>query len=83
MPNPPWRQQNKVNTISISRTKERGFVRKRENYCYVITLVLYGSEYWKISEIKKRLEAREMTVYRRQLRIQWVEHVNNNEVLDE
>ena len=50
--------------------------------CYVHSTLLYGVEAWtlKVSSINK-LEAFEMWVYRRMLRIPWTDHITNQEVL--
>ena len=61
----------------VSRT-----TKKRVLYCYVIPVLLYGSESWTISSrMRRRLEAIEMWFYRRMLRISWTQHVSNYEVL--
>lgn len=50
--------------------------------CYTFPVLLYGAEAWTLSEASmKKLEAFEMWCYRRILRISWVDHVTNNEVL--
>ena len=50
--------------------------------CYVFPELLYGMESWTITDsLLKRLEAFEMWVYRRLLKISWVEKVRNTEVL--
>ena len=45
--------------------------------------MLYGSETWtlRMNEIK-RLEASEMWIWRRMLKISWTEHKTNDEVLE-
>ncbi|MGX9987587.1 reverse transcriptase domain-containing protein [Soonwooa purpurea] len=61
----------------VSRT-----TKKRVLNCYVIPVLLYGSESWTISSrMRRRLEATEMWFYRRMLRISWTQHVSNYEVL--
>ena len=50
--------------------------------CYVFPVLLYGMESWTITDsLLKRLEAFEMWVYHRLLKISWVEKVRNTEVL--
>ncbi|MCH9665805.1 MAG: hypothetical protein K0U41_08180 [Gammaproteobacteria bacterium] len=50
--------------------------------CYVLSILLYGSECWTISPpMKQKLEAVEMWFYRRMLRISWTDHATNEEVL--
>ena len=51
--------------------------------CYVWSTLLYGAETWTISKrMEKKINAFEMWVYRRMLRIQWTAHTTNNEVLE-
>lgn len=51
--------------------------------CYIYPVLLYGVESWTLSEAaEKRIEAFEMWVYRRILKIPWTDHVSNNEVLN-
>lgn len=50
--------------------------------CYVFSVLLYGVESWTLTETSlKKIEAFEMWLYRRILRISWVDHVTNAEVL--
>lgn len=50
--------------------------------CYVFTVLLYGMETWTLHKTTiDKLEAFEMWVYRRILRISWVDKVTNMEVL--
>lgn len=50
--------------------------------CYVFSVLLYGVEAWTLTEAStKKLEAYEMWVYRRMLRVAWKDHVTNLEVL--
>ena len=57
-------------------------LRYRTLKCYVWSVLLYGVEAWtlKTSSINK-LEAFEMWCLRRMLRISWVNHIRNEEVL--
>lgn len=52
--------------------------------CYVLSTLLYGAESWtlKVSAMNK-LEAFEMWVYRRMLRIPWTDRVSNERVLNQ
>ena len=51
--------------------------------CYVWSTIRYGAETWTISRaMNKRLEAFEMWCYRRMLRISYIEHKKNEEVLN-
>ncbi|KAJ2952534.1 hypothetical protein O0L34_g6852 [Tuta absoluta] len=50
--------------------------------CYVFSILLYGSEAWTLTEaMAKRIQAFEMWVYRRMLRISWTDKVRNDIVL--
>ena len=51
---------------------------------YVWSVLLYGCEYWTLTEdLKKKLEAAEMWFIRRMLRISWTERKSNDAVLDD
>lgn len=51
--------------------------------CYVFPVLLYGVESWTLTEAScKKLEAFEMWLYRRILKIPWTEHVTNKDVLE-
>lgn len=63
------------NTLSLH-------LRMRIVRCYVFSVLLYGVEAWTLSETtSKKIEAFEMWVFRRILKISWTDHVTNNEVL--
>ena len=50
--------------------------------CYIWSTLLYGPETWTLTkETSDKLEAFEMWLYRRMLRISWKEHKTNGEVL--
>ena len=50
--------------------------------CYVLSVLFYGMEAWTLKKIDtKRLEAFEMWMYRRIMRIPWTERVTDVEVL--
>ncbi|KAL3268742.1 hypothetical protein HHI36_007844 [Cryptolaemus montrouzieri] len=50
--------------------------------CYIFSILLYGVEAWTMTErLMKKLEAFELWVYRRILRIPWTDHITNEEVL--
>lgn len=50
--------------------------------CYVFSVLLYGVESWTLTQnTSNRLEAFEMWVYRRILRISWTDRISNERVL--
>lgn len=50
--------------------------------CYIFSVLLYGCESWTLNpSLERNLEAFEMYLYRRVLRISWVQKVTNEEVL--
>ena len=52
-------------------------------YIYIWSVLLYGCEAWTISKgERRRLEAFEMWCYRKLLKINWVDKVTNEEVLN-
>lgn len=57
-------------------------IRKRVLRCYVWSVLLYGCETWtlKVTMINK-LEAFELWCYRRILKISWISHTSNEDVL--
>ena len=57
-------------------------LRQRMIKCYVWSVLLYGSETWTLKvNTMNRLEAFEMWLHRRMLRIPWTDMVSNQEVL--
>ncbi|CAG9828365.1 unnamed protein product [Diabrotica balteata] len=57
-------------------------LRVRMISCYIFSVLLYGVEAWTLNEaFLKRLTPFEMWVYRRLLKISWVDRVRNEEVL--
>lgn len=57
-------------------------LRQHMTECYVWSILLYGAEAWTLKiNTMNRLEAFEMWLHRRMLRIPWVDHVTNTEVL--
>jgi hypothetical protein len=57
-------------------------IRCRFIKCYIWSILLYGSECWTVkAATSRRLEAFEMWVYRRMLRIPWTDKVTNATVL--
>ena len=49
---------------------------------YIWSTLLYGAETWTLTKVTSdKLEAFEMWLYRRMLRISWIEHKTNGEVL--
>jgi Reverse transcriptase (RNA-dependent DNA polymerase). len=71
----------KMKTLLADRSL-RITTRLRFVKCYVYSVLLYGVEAWtmKVSTMN-RLEAFEMWIYRRMLRISWVDHVTNFKML--
>lgn len=56
-------------------------LRVRIAQCYVFSVLLYGVEGWTLTKkLSSKLEAFEMWVYRRILKISWTERVRNTEV---
>ena len=56
--------------------------KKRVLNCYVEPVLLYGSECWTISaQMESKLQATELWFYRRMMKISWVDHITNEEVL--
>ena len=50
--------------------------------CYILSVLLYGIKARTMTEaLMKRLKSFEMWIYRRILRISWIEHTTNEEVL--
>ena len=71
----------KLQKILKDRKMSMG-TRKRILHCYVYSILTYGNECWTISaQMENRLEAVEMWFLRRVLRISWVDHISNGEVL--
>ena len=57
-------------------------VRKRLVRCYVLSTFLYASESWTLNrEMESRIEALEIRIYRRMLKISYKDRVSNEEVL--
>ena len=57
--------------------------RKRLLKCYVWSTLLYGAETWTLTNsTMKKTKAFEMWCYRRMMRISYIEHKTNNEVLE-
>ena len=57
-------------------------LRSRIAKCYIWSTLLYGAETWTLTKVtSNKLEAFEMWLYRRMLRISWKEHKTNEEVL--
>lgn len=51
--------------------------------CYIFSVLLYGAVSWTFTEaMSKKLEVFKMWLYRRILRISWVDHVTNDDVLN-
>ena len=59
-------------------------MRKNFDKCYVWSVLLYGCETWTINgQDKKKLEAMEMWIWRRLLKISWTERKSNVDVLNQ
>ena len=72
---------NNMKSILTNR-KLHVATRKRLIKTYIWSKMLYGCESWTISNsMKKRLEAAEMWMYRRTLRISWKDFKTNEDVL--
>ena len=57
-------------------------LRSRIAKCYIWSTPLYGAETWTLTKVTSdKLQAFEMWLYRRMLRISWKEHETNREVL--
>ena len=57
--------------------------RNRASQCYTWSTLLYGSETWTLTKaVQNKLEAFEMWIYRRMMRISWTKHKSNEEVLE-
>ena len=57
-------------------------LRSRIAKCYIWSTLLYGAETWTLTKVtSNKLEAFEMWLYRRMLRISWKEHKTNADVL--
>ena len=57
-------------------------LRSRIAKCYIWSTLLYGAETWTLTKVTSdKLEAFEMWLYRRMLRISWKEHKTNADVL--
>uniref|UniRef100_A0A8D8TH11 Uncharacterized protein n=1 Tax=Cacopsylla melanoneura TaxID=428564 RepID=A0A8D8TH11_9HEMI len=51
--------------------------------CYIFSILLYGCESWTMNlAMEKRIEAFEMYLYRRILKISWMQKITNVEVLN-
>ena len=71
----------KIKSLVTNRAISMG-LRKRFLKTYVWSTLLYGCEAWTISKkLEEKLEAVEMWLLRRMMRISWVERVTNEQVL--
>ena len=72
---------NKIKTIATNRSISIS-LRKRFIKTYVWSTLLYGCEAWTISKnMERKIEATEMWLLRRMLRISWTERISNERVL--
>ena len=57
-------------------------LKKKIVKCTIWSIALYGAETWTMTQAdRERLEAFEMWVWRRMLKVSWVDKVSNAEVL--
>ena len=57
-------------------------LRKKLVKCYIWSIVLYGAETWMLRAVdQKHLESFEMLCWKRMEKINWTDHVRNEEVL--
>ena len=72
---------NKVKNL-VTNTGILVGLRKRFIKAFVWSTFLYGCEAWNISKVmERRIAALEMWLYRRMLKIPWVDHVSNEQVM--
>ena len=72
---------NKVKPLVTNRAISVS-LRKRFIKSYVWSTLLYGCEAWNVNkEMERKIEAMEMWLYRRMLRIPWTDRVTNEAVL--
>ena len=72
---------NKMKIFFLSRKLSRK-LKIRMVRCYILPVPLYGVEAWTLTEaLMRRLKSFEMWIYRRILRISWIKHTTNEEVL--
>ena len=72
---------NKKKTFFVSKNLSLK-LKIRMVRCYILPVLLYGVEAWTMTEaLMRRLESFEMWIYRRILRISWIKHTTNEEVL--
>ncbi|CAH1224416.1 unnamed protein product [Diabrotica balteata] len=58
-------------------------IRLRTIRCYIFSILLYGAETWTLKKCNlKRIEAFELWLYRRVLKISWTDRITNKEVLE-
>ena len=69
--------KNLVTNTKLSLSARRRFVK-----CYVWSVLMYGCETWTMSQAdEKRLQATEMWLWRRVLKVSWTERVTNEDIL--
>lgn len=58
-------------------------LRMRLVRCYIFSILLYGAECWTLTDtLLKKLQSFEMWVYRRMLRVSWMDKITNIEILN-
>ena len=70
---------------SILTNKKLAFqVRERVIQCYILPVLMYGCEAWTINkDMEKRIDALEMWLHRRLMKIPWTEKRANESILNE
>ena len=66
-----------ITNRKISMTSRKRFVK-----CYIWSTLLYGFETWNINnQVRMRLEAFEMKIWRYVLKVSWTQRITNEEIL--
>jgi hypothetical protein len=70
------------NKKSLFTSKLDLILRKKLVKCYILSMALYGAETWTLRAAdQKYLECFEIWCWRRKVKISWIDHVRNEEVL--
>jgi len=73
---------NKKKDFMIVWLPQPSAEKKRIGKAFVWSIALYGSETWTMQKSDiKRIEAFEMWIWRRMLKISWTEHIRNDKVM--
>ena len=74
---------NKIKTCFVSRNLSLKLKIKMVR-CYILPVLLYSVEAWTMTEaLMRRLESFKMWIYRRILRISWIEHTTKRKYSEE